>query len=275
MKIMETNNYQKFVLCSFNRDVKRTGWLEASMLKYGWLDAYPLHVKRLLDGKFEIVAGHHRFFVARKLGIPVKYIEENQDVSIHELEQATVHWSMRDWLDSHVRTGKDDYATLMEFHKRTGISISLCISLLSAYAPGGRLNQMFKEGSFELGSIAHARVVGEIIIFCKGIDIKFARDKSFVAAVDKVVYAEGFDAEILKNKIAAHQELMTKQPSMRAYIDLLDFVFNRASRTRVPLAFNAEEAARERCMATTVPAKFSGAASRRVDGRFGKLPKSP
>jgi hypothetical protein len=274
MKIMESNNYNKFVLCSFNRDVKRTRWLEESMLKYGWLDAYPMQVKRLPNGNFEIIAGHHRYFVARKLGIPLKYVEENQEVSIHELEQATVPWTMRNWLDSHVRAGKKDYATLLEFHKKTGISISLCISLLSLYADGGRLNANFKDGQFEVGSIKHALLVGEIIIFCKSVGIRFARDRSFVAAVAKISYADGFDAEILKKKIAAHQALMVKQPTMKEYIDLLDLVFNRAARVRVPLAFNAEEAARERALATTIPAKFSGASSRRRDGKFGsKLKK--
>ena len=60
-RILETNNYGKFVLSPFNREVKRTWRLEQSLLKYGWLDEYPMAVTRLPDGKLRIDDGHNRF----------------------------------------------------------------------------------------------------------------------------------------------------------------------------------------------------------------------
>lgn len=263
MKILETNNYGKFMISPMNRDVTKTRWLEQSMQRHGWLNAYPLHVRRIENGQFEVIAGHHRLAVAQKLGIPVKYVEEKEEVYIHELEKSTNAWTMKDWLTSHVRTGKEDYFAVMEYHKKTGISISMCISLLGGYAGGGRINNEFKDGKFRVGDMAHAKTVGGIVIFCKAVGIPFARDKMFVSAISKVVWAEGFDPKIFKNKISAHMELMTKQASMKAYIDLLDLVFNRASRTRVPLAFNAEEAARQRAVAQTIPEKFTGTSKQR------------
>lgn len=257
-KIIETNNYGKFVVSPFNRDVKKTRWLEESMKEHGWLDAYPLHVKRLENGKFEIIAGHHRYAVAQKLGIPVKYVEGKQEVSIHELERATNPWKLRDWLDSHIRTGKEHYIALMEYHRKTGIGISQCISLLAGYSDGSRLNNLFKDGTFEVGDMTHANIVGDIVVFCKAYGIPFARSKMFVAAISKVAMADGFNAATLLKKISSHLELMKKQASMKDYIDLLDLVYNRASRTKVPLAFNAEEAARQRSLAQIIPTKFTG-----------------
>ena len=42
------------------------------------------------SGKAKIKAGHHRFTVARRIGIPVKYVicDELSEVTIQELEEA-------------------------------------------------------------------------------------------------------------------------------------------------------------------------------------------
>ena len=74
-KILETNNYGKFVLSPCNREVKKTWNLEASLLKYGFRDGTPIEVVRLDNGLLEVQDGHNRSDAARKLGIAVKYVE--------------------------------------------------------------------------------------------------------------------------------------------------------------------------------------------------------
>ena len=103
------------------------------MRKYGWLPAYPLHGRRHEDGRLEIISGHHRLCVAKKLGITIKYIEDKtfSEQMMHDLEVATNPWTLKDWLMSHMRTGKREYGVLYEYHKRTGISLGQCIGLLS------------------------------------------------------------------------------------------------------------------------------------------------
>ena len=262
MKILETNNYSKFVVSPFNRDVRKTKALEESFLKYGWLPAYPLHVRRLENGKLEIIAGHHRFCVAQKLGMDIKYIEDKtfSEQMLHDLEIATTPWTLKDWLMSHERTGKREYGVIYEYHKRTGISLGQCISLLSVHGQNGRTNNMFKEGTLQLSrDLSLADTVGKIIIRCKSIGIPFARDRQFVVAVTKVAMADGFDLETMLNKMDAHKALMQdKKASQKDYVRLLDKIFNRNSKAKIPLAFNAEEAVRQRALAQIVPEKYSG-----------------
>jgi len=74
-KILESNNYQKFVISLFSRNVIKTQGLEESMLKFGFLDVFPVMVRRLDDGRLEILEGHHRFEVACRLGISIKYLK--------------------------------------------------------------------------------------------------------------------------------------------------------------------------------------------------------
>ena len=72
------------------------------MRKYGWLPAYPLHGRRREDGRLEIISGHHRLCVAKKLGITIKYIGDKtfSEQMMHDLEVATNPWTLKDWLMS-------------------------------------------------------------------------------------------------------------------------------------------------------------------------------
>ena len=167
-EILETKDYGKFVLSEFNRDVKKTWNLEASMQKHGWIYAYPLHVIKRADGLFEIKAGHHRFYVAKKLNIPVKYVECRDKASILDLEKATVPWTLQDYINSYVRMGKRPYIEVLEYHKRTGINLSACISMLAGdSADSGNWNAVFKAGDYRLGDNLHARIVGDIVLHSK------------------------------------------------------------------------------------------------------------
>ena len=81
--------------------------------------------------------------------------------------------------------------------------------------------------------------------------VSFARDKMFVSAVDKITLAASFKLETLKKKISNHTQLMQKQPTMKAYMQMLENVYNHASKKKIPLVFNAEEAIRQRSAAMT------------------------
>ena len=136
LKIYETTNYEKFELLSFNRDVNKTKFLEASMKKHGWIDAYPMHVMRGQNGNLRIKAGHHRFEVAQQLSIPVKYVVSDDNSTIYELEQATNNWNLNDYLVSFVRSGHPAYDKVKRYRERTGISLIACISMLGGQSAG-------------------------------------------------------------------------------------------------------------------------------------------
>jgi len=263
-KINETNNYSRFVLSSFNRDVKKTFRLRISMLRHGWIPAYPLDVRRLPDGKLEIRDGHHRFEVARNLHIPVKYVECKDQASIPELIRTHAPWSLKDYLTSHVRSGKPAYTLVFEYHKKTGITLSACISLLAGEsACSFNYIEKFKEGSFRLGNTIHAEIVGAIVLCCKTHGITFACNIYLVQAISKIAWAKGFDPKVMMNKIASFAEFMTKQPTKQDYVKMLDTIYNRQARIKIPLEFLANEAARQRSVDQAAPTKYMAAPRRR------------
>jgi hypothetical protein len=246
-KILESNNYSKFELSEINRDVKKTRNLEESMRKHGWIDAYPAHVVRNGNGKLWIKAGHHRFEVARKLGIPVKYVECQDEATIHELEKSSVRWSMQDYLDSFARSGKPAYLTVRDYKERTGIPLLACISLLAGQsADSGNKLAKFKDGTYKIGNLSHSRVVETIINQSRVSGFPYWNSSSYVHAVSKICWAEGFSSGVMTDKIKTYVHFMKKQATKQGYIELLDSIYNRQSREKFPLSFLAEVAAKNR-----------------------------
>lgn len=247
-KILESNNYEKFELTPINRLVQKTKNLELSMQKYGWLDAYPAHVVRNGNGKLQIKAGHHRFDVAKKLGIPIKYVECQDDASIHELEGASRKWTAEDYLDSFVRMGNSAYITVQDYRERTGIGLRCCISLLAGYSAGsfGGLSEKFAKGTYRIGNLSHARVVETIVAQSRVSGFPYWKNAGFVTAVSKISYAEGFSSEVMKDKIKTFAHFMKKQAGTQDYLEMLDSIYNRQSKIKIPLTFLAEEAAKKR-----------------------------
>jgi hypothetical protein len=246
-KIMETTDYVRFELARFNRDVKKTRKLEKSMRAHGWLDAHPLHVVKNGSGKLLIKAGHHRFEVAKTLGIPVKYVICADSATINELEEATTPWSLKDYLGSYIRVGIDSYLAVEAYHKKTGISLSQCISLLSGESAGSsNKTHQFRRGELEIGDANHAVAVGDIVSHLSKSGIKFATASALVAAISRIVWLPEFNAEVFKQKISVFGHLFEKRSDKIEYCDLIEAIYNRSNREPVPLAFLADKAAKER-----------------------------
>ena len=246
-----SSNYTFFELHKFNRDVfNNAGYkaLKKSMEKHGWIDAYPMHVVRGNNKKLKIKAGHHRFLVAQELGIPVKFVVCDQnDISIHELEKATTRWGLKDYLISYIKLGYHSYLVVKSYCDRTGIGLNNAISLLGGQSAGsGNFTELFKSGTYQLGDSTHSGMVADIVLHCKKCKIPFTTNQYFVAAISKISWVKEFDPSILKHKISTFPYLLEKQPNLHTYVDMLDTVYNRQNKSKIPLSFLSNEAAKKR-----------------------------
>jgi hypothetical protein len=253
-KIMETNNYSRFVVQPFNRDVKKTWHLEESFKQDGFRDDEPLSVTRLPDSRgpafdrFLVNEGHHRFYVARKLKIPVKYVEMKiPPMSPSRKLKTTKTWSLKNCMEGWVRIGKPAYICVLRYYEKTGIGLAACISMLAGDSAGsGHWNDQFKDGTYMLGDPSHADIVGDIVIHCRELGIPYYKHRPFVNAISKIAWAEGFDPKVLKNKLTLYPEFVKKQSGKDEYVKQFEDIYNRRSQTLLPLQIKAEEAARKR-----------------------------
>jgi len=249
-KILETNDYKKFELSKFNRDVEKITELEKSMKKHGWIDAYPMHVIKNGAGKLLIKAGHHRFEVAEKLNIPVKYVICDDDATIHELEKSTTPWKMKDYMVSYIRCGQHSYQVVKKYHERTGISLLPCIAMLGGESAASHNKlKAFKDGRFQIDDPSHAELVADIILYCVKNKITWATNSLFVKAISRIARADDFSPSLFKRKIKSFSMLFEKQANLQGYMEMIESIYNRQNKNKVPLVFNADKAARERSAA--------------------------
>ncbi|MFA5377574.1 MAG: ParB N-terminal domain-containing protein [Dehalococcoidia bacterium] len=249
-----TNNSAKFELLNFNRDVEKTRRLEESMKKHGYIPAYPIHCVSNGAGKFKIKAGHHRFYVARKLGIPFYYVVCEDKASIFELERSTNRWVVKDYLTAHMREGKNkDYVKVSEYMDETGIGLQNTMSMLGGHSAGsGNFQSEFKDGTFKIRKDSdHAEIVKDIVLHAKKCGIAFFSNTLFVQAISKVVWVDSFCISKFKAKIKLFSGMMEKKANLQQHLDQLEDIYNRQSRDKVPLAFLAAQKARDRNIANS------------------------
>jgi hypothetical protein len=247
LHIQETPNYERFELLPFNRDIRRLKNLEQSFRQHGWIAAYPCHVVENGSGKLRIKAGHHRFVVAKSLGIPIRYIVCRDDANIFELEKTTVHWSMEDYLQGHVRSGKKAYAAVREYKNRTGIPLSVCIGLLGGHTSVSNFSDKFKAGTFTISQNPLAETVADLVDTCKQVS-EVATFSLFVQALARCVFVPEFDPDRFKKKISVFGSLLVHAATIDQYSKMIETIYNSHAplKKQLHLAFLADRAARER-----------------------------
>jgi hypothetical protein len=248
IKIMESRDYGMFELLPFNRDVKNTKKLELSMAKYGWMDAHPMNVEQIGARKFMIKEGHNRYIAAMKLGIPLKFVISNDGASVYEIEAPTKKWSMEDYLVSHCRTERAEYWKVKEYCDETGIGLQAAISMLGGNSAGsGNFIEEFKDGTYVVkADSSHAKIVKEIVLYMKRQGIKFYNTTLLVRAISRLVWLPEFDVQQFKNKVKSFRPFMEKKANLDQYLDMIEDIYNRQSRSKVPLKFLATESSKER-----------------------------
>ena len=240
-KIIETKNYSKFELHEFNRSIHSIERLQESMKTHGWIDAYPMHVVENGNDKLKIKSGHHRFEAARSLKIPVKYVICEDDSTIHELERSTSNWSMRDYLESYARIGNPHYLKLNEYFRKFRLPLNVSVTLMGGKSANesGFHSIAFKDGKFKVGNPTHAYELGELVLFLDEIGVGFCRNSRFIIALSKVMNVDGILLDELKHKMEHHIYMMTKQPDMAGYVNMLEKVYNRQRGKKLAIAINA------------------------------------
>lgn len=244
--LQSTKDYSKFVLCDFNRNVEKKKYLRQSMEKHGYIPAYPMHCSVGEKGLLQIKAGHHRFEVARELGIAVFYVVSSDAATIHELEKATTTWKQKDYMVSFAKCGMQDYVKVQEFHERTGISLGVCISMLAGDS-GGSHNKTedFKHGKFKVteDGIKHAEKVASVVMHCSDCGIK-SHDVIFVQSLSRCMFVPQFSVETFKRRAETNVSMFKPCRSVVEQTDLFESVYNRSAlaANRLPLAFLANQA---------------------------------
>ena len=252
--VVETSDYNQFDLTDFNRNVEKTRFLRNLMLRQGWIDAFPMLVTRVRsNGRLKVKAGHHRFWVARELGIPVKYVLCNDSTTIFELEQATNPWSLNDYLVAHVRKEREAYVIVKEFRDRTGIPLGCCVNMLSgslAGSGGSAKTRAFKSGTFQIDpdGAEHADQVAAVVAAAEAAEVPWATSSSFVNALSRAILVDECKLARLIQKMKLYAADFPRPTNSAEFLQTIEEIYNKKARRHenIPLAFLAKQQAHKR-----------------------------
>lgn len=109
--IYETYDYDKFSFFNWNRDVSRVEKLVKSMSDSGLL-----MIPIVVNERFQIIDGQHRFIAAKELQLPIYYIiKEGYGLNeVISMNTSSSNWKQDDYVKCYAENGYYDYIILRE-----------------------------------------------------------------------------------------------------------------------------------------------------------------
>lgn len=242
LQIFFTTDYARFKMIEGNRQLNEAKIKKIinaiedgnDMLRY-----YPIQVIEKKN-RLEILDGQHRFYICRKLQVPVFYIMVKEDKKMTEIARvnsAVEKWKNSDFINCYVQQGNKQYETLQNFMDTYGFNVGVSVKLLSKAAPdssGESGKESFEHGLFE---VKHLEAAEELAKLCHSFTgFQFIKDRGFIAAIHRVKAAKLVSIDEL---IAAHKkypELLMKHSTAKEYIYNLEQLYNHRKQKRTVIA---------------------------------------
>lgn len=243
VKVFQTDNYKLFRLVDGNRTInKKKVSRIISEINSGndVLDESPILVtesKNYLDVK----DGQHRLEVAKELKRPVHYIIKKAPMSLYNVAKVnsnTEKWKAEDYINCYSKAGNENYIKLGAFHKKYGISVGSCLTLLTfgVQKHDGIIVDLYKQfetGEFQIKTNKEAVQFAEV---CKSFSaFNNWNSRSFLIAFSKIIQADKCKMDILIKKFNDDPNQLIYHAHWKGVINNLEQIYNKGNSTRRPI----------------------------------------
>lgn len=247
-----TRDYEKFVMHTHNRVLMGDDGnrllrkdLVGSMKSEGFRPEEPIVTYANDDGTYTIIDGHNRLIAAQSLGIEVAHYwnKRNGKAEWTPIKSSTTkkQWTAMDVCRAYASEGSADYAELLDYIERTGIKLAQASSVLFGQsASSGNAIRMVRHGAFQIRSRMNGEILASLVETAAKF-INWATDDRLVNAFSVLMFVPGFSPNTMKEKIGKYHEFMEKRANRDGMIEMLDHIYNRHSKNRLELAFEAKK----------------------------------
>lgn len=233
--VQMTTNYEKFSMLISNRNTSRNhiNNLKQSIKEHPEiLEAQPI----LVNEKFQIIDGQHRFQAASELNLAIYYTIVN-GIGIETARAMNVlqrRWDPIDFAKSYALTGNDNYAEYIKAREDFELPHNVTMSALSGGRKSG-LNTIFKRGEFETIDLKQGREYLDQIKRIEAIvDIRMIAP--FAYALLQIFQKPEFSFDRLFEMIEKHGDTMLKRyTQVSDYLHQLEDIYNvgKMNKTRL------------------------------------------
>ena len=245
MQVHSTKDYSRFKILVGNR---KPNDLHVKRLRDSFQKQY-LFSPILINEKWQIIDGQHRFLAAKELGLSINYIivfgYGLNEVQI--LNTNSANWKKEDYLKAYCDLGVKQYLQMQEFMDNyPDFGIAVCEQLLTnnvggannkanLYKGKGRVKN-FEEGKLIIPNLEKSYENAEKVMMFKPYFEGFSRS-IFVAALIGLFQNENYNHAEMISKLAQQPSSLTICANVTQYKLLIEDIYNYRRRDKVNLRF--------------------------------------
>jgi len=219
--IRKTNNYDMFKNMLGNRELKDKNYKKLVQS----MNEKQLIIPILVNEKFEIIDGQHRYESCRILQLPLYYYVipgyEIEDVKRANL--VSCNWGLEDYLNLHRKLNKQHYINFYDILNSNKLRVSQLLEIISVLENKeyGRIKLNFEDGCFEFENpMAVHQFLNALADFKT---LKEHYTTKFTKAFLKLYTYEKYNQEIMSRRLKTLSHKLKKQPT---YMDYLSMIVN-------------------------------------------------
>jgi hypothetical protein len=234
-QVYTTTDYYLFKPIDGNRDLDL---VHLAKLKKSMMENY-LVTTIIVNEKFEIIDGQHRFEAIKDLCLPLNYqICPGYSLRhVHLYNQLTKTWNAEAYMAGYCKLGYKHYINYRKFKEKYKFGHNECMALLSGDVNmKGNICNRFKSGRFEITHMEKAELNAQRIYMFKDIYSGFKR-RAFVYAILHLLEKPLFDFNEFLQKVKLQPSLLTNCTDKTQYIYLIEEIYNYKRRDKINLRF--------------------------------------
>ena len=191
----------------------------------------------IVNEKYEIIDGQHRFDVIEELKLPLNYIVCNGYGlnEVHILNQNSKNWTMVDYLEGYCNLGYSQYIEFKNFTDRHQINTQVALVLLSG-TDNTDTTKKFNSGQFKIKNLKEAeKTMEKLHLFAPY--FQHYKMRSFVFAMVRLFKNENFEFTEFLQKLKTQPTALQICNNTNQYVSLIEEIYNYRRREKVNLRY--------------------------------------
>lgn len=216
--VYKTLDYNKFSFLGGNREINKLNYKR--LLKS--ISEEQLLIPIIVNEKFEIIDGQHRFHVNRDLENPIYYII-NKGYGLEQVKRANsvgVNWTKDDFLKTYIEEGNENYIELDRIKKKYGLQIGAVLKIFSAFQ---NKSDYYTKDKFIKGDFVIGEYLEGIIYFCEQLEMfasyKEYKANAFISAFLKLYLYEDYNPVTMEKQARWIENFKPKMKSQEALLE--------------------------------------------------------